>query len=73
MNKIVEFDYMNGNAANRMIEAYLGKEARLENPKDGIKPAELQEEILNIKLGLKDIASLKNFAKENENENKYVA
>lgn len=73
MNKIVEFDYMNGNTANRMIEAYLGKEARLENPKDGIKPAELQEEILNIKLGIKDIASLKNFAKENENENKYVA
>lgn len=61
MNKIVEFDYMNGDTANRMIETYLGKEARLENPKDSIKPADLQEEILNIRLGLKDMASLKKF------------
>lgn len=65
MNKIVEFDYMNGDTANRMIETYLGKEARLENPKDDIKPAELQEEILNIKLGLKDMTALKNFCQEN--------
>lgn len=63
MNKIVEFDYMNGDTANRMIETYLGKEARLENPKDGIKPAELQEEILNIKLGIKDMSALEKFCK----------
>lgn len=49
MNKIVRFDYMNGETANRMIEQYLG--FRLENPNETVKPAELQEEILQVKLG----------------------
>lgn len=63
MNKIIEYDYINHETANRMIEAYLGKDARVENLKDDIKPAELQEEILNILLKIKDEKTLLKFAK----------
>lgn len=49
MNKTVEFTYLNKATANRMIRRYLGYE--IDNLKDEIKPAELQEEILQIKLG----------------------
>lgn len=57
MNKLVEFTYLNSETANRMIKNYLDIE--IENLKDEIKPAELQEMILNIKVGKKTIDDLK--------------
>lgn len=58
MNKIIEFKYLNSETANKMIKAYLDVE--IENLKSEIKPAELQEMILNIKVGKKTIDDLKN-------------
>lgn len=48
MNKIIKFEYLNSDTANRMIEYHLGH--KIDNLKDEIKPAELQEDILNILL-----------------------
>ena len=49
MNKIVEFNYLDSQTAYRMTNAYLDcKDATFA---DGIKPAELQEAILNVQLG----------------------
>lgn len=64
MNKKVEFDYMLPETANRMIETYLGKEHRVEGLKTGIKPAELQEEILNIMTGQADYSVLDKFKEQ---------
>lgn len=52
MNKLVEFNYLNQETANRMIKKYLGYE--LMHLKNDIRPAELQEEILNIMVGKSD-------------------
>ena len=56
MNKIIEYKYMSAKTANRMIKTYLGHE--IANLKDEIKPAELQEMILNIMIGQKTEADL---------------
>lgn len=57
MNKTVEYKYMSASTANKMIEAYLGK--KISNLKDDIRPAELQEMILNIMVGKKTEKDLK--------------
>lgn len=57
MNKIVEFTYLSGSTAKDMIYHNLG--LSIDNLKDDIKPTELQEEILQIKLGNSDIEKLK--------------
>lgn len=57
MNMLVEFSYLSANAANKMIKTYLNVE--VENLKDNIKPAELQDMILNILIGKKTIDDLK--------------
>ena len=57
MNKTVEYKYMSALTANKMIEAYLGK--KISNLKDDIRPAELQEMILNIMVGKKTEKDLK--------------
>ena len=57
MNKIIEYKYMSASTANRMIKTYLGYE--IAGLKDDIRPAELQEMILNIMTGKKTIEDLK--------------
>lgn len=57
MNKTVEYKYMSASTANKMIETYLGK--KISNLKDDIRPAELQEMILNIMVGKKTEKDLK--------------
>jgi SpoVK/Ycf46/Vps4 family AAA+-type ATPase len=57
MNKLVEFDYMDPETANRMIQTHLN--TKIDNLKDEIKPAELQDMLLNIKLGTCNIEQLK--------------
>ena len=49
MNDIVEFEYLNAQTANKMLMYHLGWE--VESMQDEIKPAELQEMILNIMTG----------------------
>lgn len=49
MNKCIEFTLLNAETAGRMIEANLGY--TVDNLKDAINPAELQEMILHITLG----------------------
>ena len=49
MNKCIEFTLLNAETAGRMIEANLGY--KVDNLKDAINPAELQEMILHITLG----------------------
>ena len=49
MNDIVEFEYLNAQTANKMLMHHLGWE--VESMQDEIKPAELQEMILNIMTG----------------------
>ena len=56
MNKIIEYKYMSAKTANKMIKTYLGHE--IANLKDEIKPAELQEMILNIMTGNKTESDL---------------
>ncbi len=56
MNKIIEYKYMSASTANRMIKTYLGHE--IAGLKDDIRPAELQEMILNIMIGKKTEADL---------------
>lgn len=58
MNKTIEFTYMNPETSRMMVETYLGK---LDDclMKDKIKPAELQECILDILLRKNTIDSLK--------------
>ena len=62
MNKIIEFDYLNAKTASKMIEAYLGH--GMENLVDGIKPAELQEDLLSILLKKKDESILSKYTKK---------
>lgn len=57
MNKIVEFTNMNPDVANDMLETYLN--VRLANIKDNIKPAELQEMILDVLLKKKTLDDVK--------------
>ena len=57
MNKTIEFGYMNGETASRMVRYHLGEDVG--NMKDGIKPAELQECILDVKVGRKTLEDLK--------------
>lgn len=57
MNKVVEFTNMTPDVANDMIEAYLS--TRVDDLKDNIKPAELQEMILDIILGNKTLDNLR--------------
>lgn len=57
MNKAVEFTNMTPDVANDMIEAYLS--TRVDDLKDNIKPAELQEMILDIILGNKTLDNLR--------------
>lgn len=61
MNKIIKFEYLNATTANKMIKTYLGHE--IDNLKDSIKPAELQEDLLNIVLGRADDSVLNKFVK----------
>lgn len=57
MNKSIEFTYMESNVAQKMVETYLG--VSLDNMIDNIKPAELQECILDVLLEKKTIDDLK--------------
>ena len=57
MNKTVEFTYMTADVASDMVKAYLGE--HISNMEDGIKPAELQECILDVLLGKKTIDDIK--------------
>lgn len=58
MNKTIEFTYMNPETSRMMVETYLGK---IDDclMKDKIKPAELQECILDILLGKAALDDLK--------------
>ena len=58
MNKTIEFKYMSSDVARRMIDTYLST-SMTEPIKDNIKPAELQECILDILLGKSNIDELK--------------
>lgn len=58
MNKMVEFKYMVPDVARKMIETYLDASIT-EEIKDNIKPAELQECILDVLLGKATIDDLK--------------
>ena len=57
MNRIVEFRHMDSTTAERMVKYHLDED--ITNLKDGIKPAELQETILDVKIGKKTIDDLK--------------
>lgn len=57
MNSIIEFKYFNSETANKMIKHHLG--VTIDNLKDDIKPAELQDSILNIMLNKATIDDLK--------------
>lgn len=57
MNKSIEFTYMAPDVSKRMVEAYL--DVSLDNMIDNIKPAELQECILDVMLKKKTIEDLK--------------
>lgn len=61
MNKVIEFTYLNGETASRMIQKYLG--FKMNNLKDNIKPAELQEDLLSILLKKKDSSILDKYRK----------
>ena len=61
MNKVIEFTYLNGETASRMIQKYLG--FKMNNLKDNIKPAELQEDLLSILLKKKDSSILDKYCK----------
>lgn len=64
MNKIVEFTYLDSISAYRMANAYI--DCSSVTFADGIKPAELQEMLLNILLGRETKENLiKKFGKEN--------
>lgn len=58
MNKIIEFTYMDKDTAKNMVDAYLNVPNDMQM-KDNIKPAELQECILDILLKKKTIEDLK--------------
>lgn len=57
MNEIIEFKLLNGTTASKMIEHHL--DVKLDNLADNIKPTELQDAILEIKLGTSTIEDLK--------------
>lgn len=57
MNKSIEFTYMAPDVSKRMVEAYL--DVSIDNMIDNIKPAELQECILDVLLKKKTIEDLK--------------
>lgn len=57
MNAVVEFTYMTPDVSQKMVEKYLG--VSLHNMMDNIKPAELQEAILDVLLEKKTIEDLK--------------
>lgn len=57
MNKLIEYKYMNASTAARMVKTYL--DVDIDGLKDGIKPPELQEMVLDIMIGKKTIDDLK--------------
>jgi hypothetical protein len=57
MNEVIEFKLLNGTTASKMIEHHLG--VKLDGLTDNIKPTELQDAILEIKLGTSTIEGLK--------------
>lgn len=57
MNKIIEYKYMSSSTAQKMIHAYLNVE--VVDLKDGIKPPELQEMILDVLTEKKTLNDLK--------------
>ena len=57
MNKTIEFKYMAPDVSRRMVEAYL--DISIDNMMDNIKPAELQECILDVLLNKKTVEDLK--------------
>jgi len=57
MNKTIEFKYMAPSVAQKMVETYLG--VSIGNMMDNIKPAELQESILDVLLNKKTVEDLK--------------
>lgn len=57
MNKLIEYKYMNASTAARMVKTYL--DVDIDGLKDGIKPPELQEMVLDILIGKKTIDDLK--------------
>lgn len=64
MNKCVEFKYLSSSTAEKMVHKYVdGVNFSLA---DGIKPAELQEDILNIMLKKKDKSALAKYKKQAE-------
>ena len=67
MNKTIEFQYMSPETAKRMVSYHLGK--NIEGFRDQIKPAELQEMILDIKAGKKEIGDLQEKFCETETKN----
>lgn len=58
MDQKIEFNYFNSDTVNDMINGLLG--FRLENPKDDVCPATLQESILQVKTGNKTTEEFKN-------------
>jgi len=62
MNKVIEFTYLNSETASKMVEKYLGH--KVEGLRDGIKPAELQEDLLSILLGKKDESILEKYRRQ---------
>ena len=57
MNKIVEYKYMSSSTAQKMIHSYFNVE--IDDLKDGIKPPELQEMILDVLTKKKTLDDLK--------------
>lgn len=57
MNKTIEFRYMSPKTSAKMVKHHLGIE--MDGFRDGIKPAELQEMILDIKAGKKTLDDMK--------------
>lgn len=66
MNKLVEFTYLDKETANRMIKYHLG--ITIDNLKDEIKPAELQEYILNILINKFTVDDLKQKFQNNNSD-----
>lgn len=59
MNRTVEFSYLNPKTASRMVKAHLGVD--MDGFRDGVKPAELQDALLDIMTGKSTVSALEKF------------
>lgn len=57
MNKTIEFTYMSPKTSSRMVKHHLGVD--VDGFRDNIRPAEMQEAILDVKAGKKTVEELK--------------